>query len=44
MHPLKLAGEARASDDSGAPTAKADASGASLPAEQRSAATTNFDV
>ena len=44
MHPLELADEARAADDAYAPTAKADASWASLPAEQLSAATANVDV
>ena len=44
MHPLELADKARAADDAGAPTAKADASWESLPVEHRSAATANVDV
>ena len=45
MHPLELSAESRrAADDAGALTAKADATWETLPEEQRSAATENFDV
>ena len=43
-HPLDLSAKARAADDANAQTAKADASWASLLADQRSAATANVDV
>ena len=43
-HPLDLAAESRAADETDAPSAKADASWASLPVEQHSAATANVNV
>ena len=43
-HPLEMTVEARASDDTGALNTKTDVSWASVPAEQRSAATANADV
>ena len=43
-HPLEMAAEARAADNSGAPEAQSDASWDRLPAEQRSATTANADV
>ena len=43
-HPLDLTAKSRATDDAGNPTTKSDANWASLPAEQRSAATANINV
>ena len=44
MHPLELAAKSAVADDASAPTAKADATWATLPLEQRDAATVNIDV